>query len=142
MGPPIAAFPMIPSGKTIAVDAAIQASSDLKRQRNNAGMAYATSRRSEERLRRRSKKMSKDFQEAMEKNVKRKFDNMSGSQNNRKLGLKVAQFIPGKGLEVAGAQVENDPSIYCSLGLKGDKIVDPLDETFKRIKRSEKHVDQ
>ena len=64
MGPPIAAFPMIPSGKTIALDAAIQATSDLKRQRNNSGMAFATSRRNEERLRRRSKKMSKDFQEA------------------------------------------------------------------------------
>jgi len=141
MGPPIAAFPMIPSGKTIAVDAAIQASSDLKRQRNNAGIAYATSRRNEERLRRRSKKMSKDFQEAMEKNVKRKLDSMSGSQNNRKLGLKVAQFIPGKGLEVPGAQVENDPSIYCSLGLKGDKPVDPLEETFKRIKGRQVSMD-
>jgi hypothetical protein len=141
MGPPIASFPMIPSGKTIAVDAAIQASSDLKRQRNNAGIAYATSRRNEERLRRRSKKMSKDFQEAMEKNVKRKLDSMSGSQNNRKLGLKVAQFIPGKGLEVPGAQVENDPSIYCSLGLKGDKLVDPLEETFKRIKGRQVSMD-
>ena len=141
MGPPIAAFPIIPSGKTIAVDAAIQASSDLKRRRNNAGIAYATSRRNEERLRRRSKKMSKDFQEAMEKNVKRKLDSMSGSQNNRKLGLKVAQFIPGKGLEVPGAQVENDPSIYCSLGVKGDKLVDPLDQTFKRIKGRQVSMD-
>ena len=141
MGPPIAAFPIIPSGKTIAVDAAIQASSDLKRQRNNAGMAFATSRRNEERLRRRSKKMSKDFQEAMEKNVKRKLDSMSGSQNNRKLGLQVAQFIPGKGLEVPGAQVENDPSIYCSLGLKGEKIVDPLDETFKSVKGRQVSMD-
>jgi len=141
MGPPPAAFPIIPSGKTIAYEAAIEASSDLKRQKNNAGIAHATSRRNEERLRRRSKKMAKDFQEAMEKNVKRKIDNMSGSQNNRKLGLKVAQFIPGKGLEVAGAQVENDPSIYCSLGLKGDKLVDPLEETFKRIKGRQVSMD-
>jgi hypothetical protein len=72
--------------------------------------------------------------EAMEKNVKRKINSMSGSQNNRKLGLKVAQFIPGKGLEVSGAQIENDPTINCSLGLKGDKLVDPLDETFATIK--------
>ncbi len=141
MGPPPAAFPIIPSGKTIAYEAAIEASSDLKRQKNNAGIAYATSRRNEERLRRRSKKMSKDFQEAMEKNVKRKLDNMSGSQNNRKLGLKVAQFIPGKGLEVAGAQVENDPSIFCSLGLKGDKLVDPLEETFKNVKGRQVSMD-
>ncbi len=141
MGPPVSAFPMIPSGKTIAIEAAVKASSDLKRQKNNAGMAYSTSRRDEERLRRRSNKMAKDFQEAMEKNVKRKIDSMSGSQNNRKTGLKVAQFIPGKGLEVPGAQVENDPSIYCSLGIKGDKLVDPLEETFKRVKGRQVSMD-
>jgi hypothetical protein len=141
MGLPIASFPMIPSGKTIAVDAASKAVSDLKRHKNNSGTAFATSRGNEERLRRRSRKMAKDFQEAMEKNVKRKIDSMSGSQNNRKLGLKVAQFIPGKGLEVPGAQVENDPSIYCSLGLKGDKLVDPLEETFKRIKGRQVSMD-
>jgi hypothetical protein len=141
MGPPISAFPMIPSGKTIAIDAAAKAVSDMKRQKNNAGIPYATSRANEERLRRRSRKMAKDFQEAMEKNVKRKIDSMSGSQNNRKVGLKVAQFIPGKGLEVPGAQVENDPSIYCSLGLKGDKLVDPLDETFKRVKGRQVSMD-
>ena len=141
MAPPINAFPMIPSGKTIAIDAAAKAVSDLKRQKNSSGIAYATSRDNEERLRRRSRKMAKDFQEAMEKNVKRKIDKMSGSQNNRKVGLKVAQFIPGKGLEVPGAQVENDPSIYCSLGIKGDKLVDPLDETFKRIKGRQVSMD-
>jgi hypothetical protein len=134
MGPPIAAFPMIPSGKTIAIDAAVKAASDMKRQKNNSGIPYATSAGNEERLRLRSRKMAKDFQEAMEKNVKRKINSMSGSQNNRKLGLKVAQFIPGKGLEVSGAQIENDPTINCSLGLKGDKLVDPLDETFATIK--------
>lgn len=141
MGPPVAAFPMIPSGKTIAIEAAAKAVSDMKRQKNNAGIPYATSASNEERLRRRSRKMAKDFQEAMEKNVKRKIDSMSGSQNNRKTGLKVAQFIPGKGLEVPGAQVENDPSIYCSLGIKGDKLVDPLDETFKRIKGRQVSMD-
>jgi hypothetical protein len=70
----------------------------------------------------------------MEKTVKRKLDNMSGAQDNRKVGLKVAQFIPGKGLEVPGSQLDNDPAVYCSLGLKGDKLVDPLDETFSTIK--------
>jgi len=134
MGPLITAFPMVPSGKTIAIDAAAKAVSDMKRQKNNSGLPYATSAGNFERLQRRSRKMAKDFQEAMEKNVKRKIDSMSGSQNNRKIGLKVSQFIPGKGLEIPGAQVENDPSIYCSLGLKGDKLLDPLDETFKRIK--------
>ncbi len=141
MGPPIAAFPIIPSGKTIAIDAASKAVSDMKRQKNNSGIPYATSRGNEERLRRRSRKMAKDFQQAMEKNVKRKIDSMSGSQNNRKIGLKVAQFIPGKGLEIPGAQVENDPSIYCSLGLKSDKLADPLDETFKRIKGRQVSMD-
>jgi hypothetical protein len=141
MGLPISAFPMIPSGKTIAIDAAAKASSDLKRQKNSSGLPYATSLANEERLRRRSRKMAKDFQEAMEKNVKRKLDRMSGSQNNRKVGLKVSQFIPGKGLEVPGAQVENDASIYCSLGVKGDKLVDPLEETFKRIKGRQVSMD-
>jgi len=85
-------------------------------------------------LAKKSKRMASEFQEDMEKHVNKSLNRMSGTQNNRKLGLKVAQFIPGKGLEVPGAQVENDPSIYCSLGLKGDKLVDPLDETFKRVK--------
>lgn len=141
MSAPVSAFPMIPSGKTIAIEAAAKASSDLKRQKNASGLPYATSLANEERLRRRSRKMAKDFQEAMEKNVKRKLDSMSGSQNNRKIGLKVSQFIPGKGLEVPGAQVENDASIYCSLGLKGEKIVDPLDETFKRVKGRQVSMD-
>jgi len=92
-------------------------------------------------LAKKSKRMASEFQHDMEKHVKRKLDSMSGTQNNRKLGLKVAQFIPGKGLEVAGAQLENDPAIYCSLGLKGDKHVDPLDETFARIKGRQVSMD-
>ena len=92
-------------------------------------------------LAKKSRRIATEFQHDMEKHVKRKLDSMSGSQDNRKLGLKVAQFIPGKGLEVEGAQVENDPSIYCSLGLKGDKHVDPLDETFARIKGRQVSMD-
>ena len=123
---------------TIAADAA---SSALKKMKNSAGRSFATSRADEERLKRRSRKLQNDLQKNMESSVKRKLNSMSGSQNNRKLGLKVAQFIPGKGLEVAGAQVENDPSIFCSLGLKGDKHVDPLDETFARIKGRQVSMD-
>jgi hypothetical protein len=132
MGPPISAFPMPPS--SIAVDAAVKAASDLKRSKNNSGTAFATSRVNMERLRRRSRKISKEFEQAMEKNVKRKLDSLTGTQNNRKVGLKVAQFIPGKGMEIPGTQMDVDPSVYCSLGLKGDKISDPLEETFKTIK--------
>lgn len=128
MAPSLAGVP------TITSEAARAAAGDLKRQKNSSGRAYATSRADEQRLSRRSRKLAKDFQDKMEKTVKRKLDNMSGSQDNRKVGLKVAQFIPGKGLEVAGAQVDNDPAIYCSLGLKGDKLVDPLDETFMTVK--------
>jgi hypothetical protein len=138
---PISAFPMTPSAPAITIAAAGDASRELKRAKNSSGRAYATSRADEERLKRRSNKMAKEFEGAMEKSVKRKLDSMSGSQNNRKLGLKVAQFIPGKGLEVAGAQVENDPAIYCSLGLKGEKHVDPLDETFARIKGRQVSMD-
>lgn len=138
---PISAFPMTPSAPAITIAAAGDASRELKRQKNSSGRAYATSKADEERLKRRSNRMAKEFQGAMEKSVKRKLDSMSGSQNNRKLGLKVAQFIPGKGLEVAGAQVENDPAIYCSLGLKGEKHVDPLDETFARIKGRQVSMD-
>jgi len=123
-----------PTMSTIAMEAAAAAMADLKRRKASSGRAYATSRGDEERLRKRSRKMAKDFQDAMQKNVKRKLDSMSGSQDNRKVGLKVAQFIPGKGLEVLGAQVDTDPTIYCSLGLKGEKLVDPLEETFDRIK--------
>ena len=141
MGPPITAFPMTPTAPSITIAAAGDASRELKRSKSSSGRAYATSRGNEERLRRRSNKMAKDFQGAMEKSVKRKLNGMSGSQNNRKLGLKVAQFIPGKGLEVAGAQVENDPTIYCSLGLKGEKHVDPLEETFARIKGRQVSMD-
>ena len=122
------------SMSTIAADAAMAAAAHLKRRKDNSGRAYASSRSDEERLRRRSRKMAYEFQDAMQKNVKRKLDSMSGSQDNRKVGLKVAQFIPGKGLEVSGAQVDTDPTIYCSLGLKGEKLVDPLEETFDRIK--------
>ena len=141
MGPPISAFPMTPSAPAITIAAAGDATRELKRGKNTSGRAFATSRGNEERLKRRSNKMAKEFQGAMEKSVKRKLNSMSGSQNNRKLGLKVAQFIPGKGLEVAGAQVENDPTIYCSLGLKGEKHVDPLDETFTQIKGRQVSMD-
>lgn len=92
-------------------------------------------------LAKKSRRMATEFQEHMEKHVKRKLDSMSGTQDNRKLGLKVAQFIPGKGLEVQGAQVENDPAIYCSLGLKGQKHVDPLEETFARVKGRQVSMD-
>ena len=81
-------------------------------------------------LARKSRRMANDFQSEMEKNVKRKLDSMSGPDDNRKRGLKVAQFIPGKGLEVGGVQEHNDPAIYCSLGLKGDKLENALDKTF------------
>lgn len=134
MGPPIPAFPMPPSGAAITAEAAAKAASDLKRQKANSGRAYATSRADTERLARRSRKMAKEFERAMEKNVKRKLDSMSGSQNNRKVGLKVAQFIPGKGMEIPGAGLDHDLSITCPLGLKGDKLCDPLEETFKQIK--------
>ena len=140
MGPPISSFPMN-SAPAITISAAGDAARELKRGKSSSGRAFATSRADMERLKRRSNKMAKEFQGAMEKSVKRKLNSMSGSQNNRKLGLKVAQFIPGKGLEVAGAQVENDPSIYCSLGLKGEKHVDPLDETFARIKGRQVSMD-
>ncbi len=76
------------SMSTIAAEAAMAAAAHLKRQKNNSGRAYATSRLDEERLRRRSRKMAKDFQDAMQKNVKRKLDSMSGNQNNRKVGLR------------------------------------------------------
>lgn len=132
---PISAFPMTPSAPAITISAAGDAAREVKKRK------YATSKADEERLKRRSNRMAQEFQGAMEKSVKRKLNSMSGSQNNRKLGLKVAQFIPGKGLEVAGAQVENDPSIYCSLGLKGEKHVDPLDETFARIKGRQVSMD-
>lgn len=138
---PISAFPMAPSTPAIAISAAGDAARELKRGKSSSGRAFATSRADEERLKRRSNRLAQEFQGAMEKSVKRKLNSMSGSQNNRKLGLKVAQFIPGKGLEVAGAQVENDPSIYCSLGIKGEKHVDPLDETFSRIKGRQVSMD-
>lgn len=140
MGPPISAFPFVPSGD-IASEAAIKAACDLKRQKNSSGRVSVTSRNDEYRLQRRSRKMAKEFTEHMEKNVKKKLENLSGSQNNRKLGLKVAQFIPGKGLEVPGAHVENDPAVYCSLGLKGESRVDPLGETFKQIKGRQVSMD-
>lgn len=141
MGPPLSAFPMAPQAPTITVQAAGEAVRDLKRSRNSRGSKFATTRNDEYRLARRSRKMASDFQGAMEKSVKRQLNSMSGSQHNRKLGLKVSQFIPGKGLEVPGAQVENDPSIYCSLGVKGEKHVDPLDETFARIKGRQVSMD-
>lgn len=141
MGGPISAFPMTPTAPAITIAAAGDAARDLKRSKASSGRAYATSRANEERLKRRSNKMAEEFRGAMEKSVKRKLNSMSGSQNNRKLGLKVAQFIPGKGLEVAGAQLENDPSIYCSLGLKGEKHVDPLEKTFSTIKGRQVSMD-
>ena len=133
MGPPINAFPMTPMAPAITISAAGDAARDLKRGRNTSGRAFATSRGNEERLKRRSNKMARDLQGAMEKSVRRKLNSMSGSQNNRKVGLKVAQFIPGKGLEVPGAQLENESTIYCSLGEKGDKTHDALDKTFSTI---------
>lgn len=138
---PISAFPMTPSTPAITISAAGDAARELKRSKLSSGRAYATSKADEERLKRRSNRMAHEFQGAMEKSVKRKLNSMSGSQNNRKLGLKVAQFIPGKGLEVAGAQVENDPAIYCSLGIKGEKHVDPLEETFTTIKGRQVSMD-
>jgi hypothetical protein len=135
MAPSLAGVPAITS------DAAAGAVQDLKRSKSSSGRVHATSRGDMERLRRRSRKMAKEFQESMEKNVKRKLDNMSGPADNRKLGLKVAQFIPGKGLEIPGAQTETDPSIYCSLGLKSEKLVDPLEETFSRIKGRQVSMD-
>jgi len=135
MAPSLSGVPQITS------QAAAGAAQDLKRSKSSSGRMYATSRGNEERLRRRSRKMTKEFQESMEKNVKRKLDRMTGPSDNRKVGLKVAQFIPGKGLEVPGAQSETDPSIYCSLGIKSDKLVDPLDETFSRIKGRQVSMD-
>ena len=84
-------------------------------------------------LAKKSRKMAYEFQEAMEKNVKRKLDSMSGPDDNRKRGLKVAQFIPGKGLEIGGVQEHNDAAIYCSLGLKGDKLENAIDKTFSTM---------
>ena len=133
--------PSLSGVPTIASDAAAGAVQDLKRAKSSSGRMYATSRADEERLRRRSRKMAKDFEESMEKNVKRKLDRMSGPSDNRKVGLKVAQFIPGKGLEIPGAQSESDRSIYCSLGIKSDKLVDPLEETFSRIKGRQVSMD-
>ena len=133
--------PSLSGVPTITSDAAAGAVQDLKRSKSSSGRAYATSRNDMERLRRRSRKMTKEFQESMEKNVKRKLDSMSGPSDNRKVGLKVAQFIPGKGLEVPGAQSESDRSIYCSLGLKSEKLVDPLEETFSRIKGRQVSMD-
>ena len=70
----------------------------------------------------------------MEKNVKLKLDNMSGPQDSRTRGLKVCQFIPGKGLEIPGVQDNNDATIYCSLGIKGDKLENALEKTFDIMK--------
>jgi len=117
------------------------ASSALKQMKNNKGIARATSRSNERRLQNRSRKMAKDFQGKMEKTVKRKLDQMSGPDDNRKRGLKVSQFIPGKGLEVGGVQEHNDPAIYCSLGLKGDKIEDALSKTFDTMSGKKASID-
>lgn len=133
--------PSLSGVPTISSDAAAGAVQDMKRAKSSSGRAHATSRGDMERLRRRSRKMAKEFQESMEKNVKRKLDRMSGPSDNRKVGLKVAQFIPGKGLEIPGAQSESDRSIYCSLGIKSDKLVDPLEETFSRIKGRQVSMD-
>lgn len=111
---------------TISQEAAVKAAAGSGKRKIPSGIISN--------LANKSRRMAYEFQESMEKHVKKKLDSMSGSQNNRKVGLKVAQFIPGKGLEVPGAQVENDASIYCSLGVKGEKLVDPIDETFKQIK--------
>lgn len=111
---------------TISQEAALKAAAGAGKRKIPNGIINNLSRK--------SRRMVSDFQQEMEKNVKRKLDSMSGAQNNRKVGLKVAQFIPGKGLEVPGAQVENDSALYCPLGLKGEKLVDPIEETFKQIK--------
>lgn len=92
-------------------------------------------------LAKKSRKMANEFQEDMEKHVKRKLDSMSGPDDNRKRGLKVAQFIPGKGLEVQGAQQHKDSSIYCSLGEKSHKLVDSLQETFKTMSGKQVSID-
>ena len=92
-------------------------------------------------LAKKSRKMASEFQESMQKHVKKKLDSMSGPDDNRKRGLKVAQFIPGKGLEVPGTQLQQDPSIYCSLGLKGTKLVDALDKTFDTISGKQVSID-
>ena len=126
--------PSLSGVPNISTDAAVSAASDLKRQKNSSGRAYATSKSDEQKLKRRSRKISKEFQERMEKNVKRKLDSMRGVQKNSKVGLKVAQFIPGKGLEVAGTQAQKDPSIYCSLGLKGVKPENCFDKLFEAVK--------
>jgi len=116
---------------TISTDAA---SSALKKMKDSSGRAFSTSRADEERLRRRSRKMAKDFEQNMEKSVKKKLDSMRGSQRNSKVGLKVAQFIPGKGLEVPGTQAQKDPAVYCSLGLKGVKLENCFDKLFETVK--------
>ena len=111
---------------TISQEAAFKAAAGAGKRRIPSGVINN--------LARKSRRMASDFREEMEKNVKRKLDSMSGPDDNRKVGLKVAQFIPGKGMEVAGAQVDRDAAIQCSLGLKGQQLVDSLDETFKTVK--------
>lgn len=136
------AFPY--PGSSIVADAAAAASADLKRAKSSSGRAYATSRGNEERLRRRSRKMAKEFsafRDKMEQKVKSKLDRMSGPDDNRKRGMKVAQFIPGKGLEIQGVQQHKDAPIYCSLGEKSQKLVDPLEETFKTISGKQISID-
>lgn len=135
----LSAFPY--SGSSIAAEAALAASADLKRAKSSSGRAYATSRANEERLRRRSRKMAKEFIGKMEQKVKSKLDRMSGPQDNRKRGMKVAQFIPGKGLEIQGVQQHKDSSIYCSLGEKSHQLVDALDETFKTMTGKQISID-
>lgn len=122
----------------IVTDSAANA---LKQMKNNMGIARSTSRANEARLQRRSRKMAKDFQGAMEKSVRRKLNSMSGPDDNRKRGLKVAQFIPGKGLEVEGAQQHKDSAIYCSLGEKSHTLLDPLAETFKTMSGKQVSID-
>jgi len=92
-------------------------------------------------LAKKSKRMQSEFQQSMETHVKKKLDSMSGPSDNRKRGLKVAQFIPGKGLEVAGVQMMNDPSITCSLGVKSHKLEDALDKTFDLLKGKKVSMD-
>lgn len=133
------AFPY--PGDAIVVEAAHAASVDLKRAKASSGRAVATTRNDEYRLRRRSRKMAKEFQGKMEEHVKSKLNRMSGPDDNRKRGMKVAQFIPGKGLEIEGAQQHKDSPIYCSLGEKSQKLVDPLEETFKTMSGKKISID-
>lgn len=127
MSAPISAFPFAPKTPPITLAAAAEAAA------GGGGKRKSLRDRSILRLAKKSRLMADEFREKMEKSVKKKLNNMSGPDDNRKRGLKVAQFVPGKGLEIGGVQEHTDASIYCSLGLKGDKLENALEKTFETI---------